>query len=558
MISVKGLYKTYGTATVLAGVDFIIGNGQRAAIVGYNGTGKTTILKILAGLEEVDAGKIEFAPGARIGYLPQDTSLVGTQSILGYLKEVSGLAAAEATMAECVVKLDQPEARCHYEAAQDLFDHMNGYEFDYRVEVMLAGFGLEQLGMGTSLSELSSGQKSKVALIAMLLRQDNVLLLDEPTNNLDLPALIWLEDYLKKSDATVLVVSHDRRFIDRIADKVIELDWRLRTTTTTHGTYTDYLTMCARRREQQRLDYIIQQAEIDRLSESAESLRRRASAGAGYVGTDNDKFQRGFKRDKAAGSARGAKAIEQRLEQMDRSEKPFERVPLNIHLHREMGEGGREIRLVDVVSGYSDAFTVGPISLTIPFGQRVGILGMNGSGKSTLLKTITCQLASLSGRVELGSGLRIGNMMQEHDSLPRDLSPLDVLARETDLDLSERYALVAQFGMDPTRAKELVATLSPGARARLLLAIFAARRVNALVLDEPTNHLDLEAMEALEEALENFCGTLIIVSHDRYFMEHARLDQISIVGEGTVTPIADFAHYLEQAEVRAKRLLRSL
>ena len=171
-----------------------------------------------------------------------------------------------------------------------------------------------------------------------------------------------------------------------------------------------------------------------------------------------------------------------------------------------MGEGNREIRLVDVVSGYSAAFTVGPVSLAIPFGKRIGILGMNGSGKSTLLKTIAGRLTPLAGRVEMGSGLKIGNMMQEHDTLPRDLSSLEVLERETTLDLSGRYALVARFGMDPTRAKEPVAVLSPGARARLLLAIFAARRVNALVLDEPTNHLDLEAMEALEEAMEASAG----------------------------------------------------
>ena len=558
MISVQGLQKSYGTTTVLAGVDFIVGKGQRAAIVGYNGTGKTTILKILAGLEEADAGKIDFGPNARIGYLPQDTSLAGRQSIIDYLKEASGLAAAEATMTECAEKLSEAEAKRRYEAAQDLFDHMNGYEFEYRVELMLAGFGLERLGLETSLSQLSSGQKSKIAMIAMLLRQDDILLLDEPTNNLDLPALIWLEDYLKKSEVTVLVVSHDRRFIDRIADKVIELDWRLRTATVTHGTYTDYLAMCVRRREQQRLDYLAQQAEIERLSDSAEAARRRATAGSQFVGTDNDKFQRGFKRDKAAGSARTAKAIETRLEQMDLVERPFERVPLNIHLDREMGEGNREIRLVDVVSGYSAAFTVGPVSLAIPFGKRIGILGMNGSGKSTLLKTIAGRLTPLAGRVEMGSGLKIGNMMQEHDTLPRDLSSLEVLERETTLDLSGRYALVARFGMDPTRAKEPVAVLSPGARARLLLAIFAARRVNALVLDEPTNHLDLEAMEAFEEAMESFRGTLIVVSHDRYFMERARLDEILIVADGAVVPIENFARYLEQAQERAKRLLRAL
>lgn len=556
MIKLEHLKKSFGATIVLEDVSFILGDKQRAALVGYNGTGKSTILKILAGLEPADSGLVEISPGARIGYLPQDTSVIGQESISDYVRGITGISALEIEMQDALDHIDQPGAQARYDKALDLFENLNGYEFEYRLETMLRGFGLEHISPARSVTQLSSGQKSKVALIALLMQDNDVLLLDEPTNNLDLSALIWLEDFLRKSSATVLVVSHDRRFVDRIATKIIELDWHTRTANIMNGTYTDYLAEMARRRERQRQEYAAQQEEIERLSGRADSIKRRAAAGAKM--SDSDKFRQGFMRDKASKSAQGAKAIEKRIEQMDLVEKPFERDPLRIEVSKNVREGSAEIDLMGVQAGYPGQFTVGPVSLHIPFGTRLGILGMNGVGKSTLLKVITGHTAPLTGSVQIGSGVNMGDMLQEHDTLPRQLSPIEYMQERVGIERSEAYGLLARFGIPAPQAKEPIGALSPGGRARMLIALFSALGKNVLVLDEPTNHLDLEAMDALEEALGSFEGTLIVVSHDRHFISQANLDTLLEVVDGRLEKIDDWDAYLRAAEERAQRLIRSL
>ncbi|MEK6536467.1 MAG: ATP-binding cassette domain-containing protein, partial [Actinomycetota bacterium] len=398
-------------------MSFVLGVGQRGALVGYNGTGKTTILKIVAGELAADAGSVELNPGATVGYLPQDTSVVGDEPITEYLRRATGLAALEEEMALLGECLEELEAQKRYGTVLSNYERMHGYEFERRVQAMLSGFGLEDVESARAVSSLSGGQKTKVALVALLLREDDVLLLDEPTNNLDLPALIWLENFIRASRATVLMVSHDRQFVDRVANKVIELDWHTRTARMTNGTYSDYLVVRKKEQARQAADYEAQQEEIERLEERAEAMKRRARQGAQFIGTDNDKFLRGFKRDQAGKSGRGAKVLEQRIEQMDKVEKPFEREPLSIPVTRKLGEGNRDVALKDVVVGYPGGFTIGPVSLAMPFGRRLCLLGANGTGKSTLLKTITGHVTPRAGTVQIGSGVRLGDMMQEHESL---------------------------------------------------------------------------------------------------------------------------------------------
>ena len=557
MINAQGLQKSYGTVSVLADVTFTLGDGQHAALVGHNGTGKTTILKILAGLVTADVGKVDFGPLARVGYLPQDTSAVGDETVFDYVRRVMGLDGLETEMNELSVRFEEPGVPERYAAAEAAFERVGGYGLERRVESMLAGLGMERVSLSSSVARLSSGQKSKVAMAALLLQDNDVLLLDEPTNNLDLPALAWLETFIHGSKATVLVVSHDRRFIDRIADKVIVLDWHTRRALVSNGTYSDYLIQSEKERARQLEAYLGQQEEIGRLSARAVQMKQRAAAGARWTGSDNDKHLRGFKRDQSSGSGRGAKAIERRIEQMQRVEKPFERDPLDIDIGEDLGVGDRTIRLVDVVAGRPGGFVVGPISQQAAFGERFGILGMNGVGKSTLLKTVTGHLAPISGRVYVGGGVRMGDMLQEHDTLPRDLSPFAFLKERAGFDEPRTYALLARFGVSANIAKESIVTLSPGGRARVLIALFSALQKNVIVLDEPTNHLDLEAMDALESALEFYQGTIIIVSHDRYFLEKMRLDTLVELVDGHLQKIEDFAGYLRQAEERAKRLMHT-
>lgn len=558
MIKAKKLHKNYGSLPVLTDVSFSLERGQKVALVGGNGTGKTTLLKIIAGLEELDGGVLEFVQDACIGYLPQDTNIVGDMTISTYLRHVAGIDVLENEIEELSSHLADPVNAKRYNDVQEKYEHLNGYAFTRRMEVMLSGFGFDNISLDHKLSNLSSGQKSKVALVGILLKGVDLLLLDEPTNNLDLPALVWLEDFLKKTEAACIIVSHDRRFLDRVVRKVFELDWNTRTLNITRGTYSDYLEMVVKQTARQKENYRLQQEEIGRLSDKARDKRADAARGARWVGKDNDKFLRGFKRDQAGKSSRVAKAIDKRIEQMDKVEKPVEKDLFEIPLEAVVGSGTLDASLVDVVAGYSGGFKVGPMSFELQYGNRICIMGLNGAGKSTLLKTLTGQLSPLSGKIKIGSGVRIGNMMQEHETLLRDSTLLEFLAERAHLDQQASYAKLAKFGFDDRQVRLPIATLSPGGRARFLLALFSAQSVNMLVLDEPTNHLDIEALGAIEEVMKTYRGTVVLVSHDRYFLEKASLDIVYVLSDGILARIPDYKTYEVAAEERAQKLLKLL
>ena len=558
MLQAKHIQKSYGSLTVLADVSFSLAKGQKVTLVGDNGTGKTTIHKIIAGLVEPDAGEIELAKNTCIGYLPQDTSLSGDETISAYLRRIAGIDTLEQKLEALASHLEDKTKSLEYGDAHEQYERLDGYAFEHRIKMMLAGFGLDSIGIDHRLSDLSSGQKNKVALAGILLKGVDLLLLDEPTNNLDLPALIWLEDFLRKSDAACIAISHDRRFLDRVVRKIFELDRHTRVLNISGGTYSNYLAMVVKRIARQKEGYRLQQEEIERLSEQAQQQRVASARGSNWRGSDNDKFLRGFKRDRAGRLSRMAKNIEKRIDQMEKVEKPIERDPFEIPLKAEVGPGTLDIRLVDVVAGYPDGFTIDPVSFEVRYGSRVGIMGLNGTGKSTLLKTITGQLMACGGTIEIGSGVKIGNMMQEHESLPRDRTLLEFLKERAGLKEQDSYAKLAKFGFEEGQVKQPIGTLSPGGRARLLLALFSAQSVNVLVLDEPTNHLDLEALEALEETIEAYRGTILLVSHDRYFLEKARLDSMYTLSEGVLTRILDYKTYVAQVEERASQLLKSL
>ncbi len=549
MIKVKNISKSYKSLNILSDVSFSLADGQKAALVGYNGTGKSTLLKIIASEETFDAGIVEISRTARIGYLPQDMSLAGDETIIHYLKRVSGIGQLEKELVS---------GEKFSEKTQSAYEERGGYSFSHRMEMMLAGFGLADVDTERELSSLSSGQKSKIALAGILLSDADLLLLDEPTNNLDLPALIWLEDFLKTSKATAIIVSHDRRFLDGVAKKIFEIDWQTRVLTVTNGNYSDYLAQCIKRRSRQKEVYEAQQEEIVRLSDRAQSLKESAKRGSRWVGSDNDKYLRGFKRDRAAGGAKGAKAIEARIEQMEKVEKPVNRKPFAIPLIFDESHHNRDIEIHNLIAGYPGEFTIGPMSLDIKFGTRIGILGLNGSGKSTLLKTIAGYLPSIGGIITIGNGVVLGDMLQEHDSLPRETLLLEYIERRADVDREHAYGILGSFGFNEEQARTNIGALSPGGRARLLLALFSVLSVNTLLLDEPTNHLDLEAMEALEEALTEYDGTIIAVSHDRTFMEKLSPDDLFLVEHGSLVHMSTYQSYVATIEKSVKRMLKLL
>ncbi len=549
MIKTEKIYKSYGAENVLSGVSFSIEAGQKIALVGYNGTGKTTLLKILAGRETPDSGTLKIRRGIRIAYLPQDISIAGHETVIEYLKKSSGVGDLEKKIAG---------GRETASIAEKEYSIRNGRTFVHRAETMLVGFGLSANDLDRYLDELSSGEKSKVALVGVILADPNLILLDEPTNNLDFPALILLEEFLKRSKAAVMIVSHDRRFLDRVAQKIFEIDWKTRTLSITRGNYTSYLAQRAKQHERQEEEHRAQQEEIARLKDCARKIKVDAEKGARWVGTDHDTSLWGFKRDRSARSSKKAKAIETRIEQMNIIDSPAKRKPFLLILDPEKNRGGQDILIKDLIAGYPSGFLVGPFSIDIKAGTRVMILGLNGSGKSTILKTIAGVLQPISGSVITGSGVTFGDMTQEHEALPRNEELLTYIKRRAGVDEEHAYGVLGKFGFSVAQGRMPIDALSPGGRARLLFGLFSIFSVNTLLLDEPTNHLDLEAVESLEEMLGDYGGTVVAVSHDRAFIEKIAPDVFLFIESGTVRRIDDYSAYLDAIEQNTKRAIRSL
>jgi ATP-binding cassette, subfamily F, member 3 len=542
-ISVKEISKCYKETEVLNKISFSLGRRQKIGLAGDNGVGKSTLLKILAGIVKPDSGLILKRKGLTISYVPQDPSFNQESAISVYdylFQEVFG------------------------ERKNDLLQSEQGKQgndknFQHRMELFLSGFGLGEIKKERLINTLSSGQKSKLFLTGVLLSNPDLLLLDEPTNSLDLPALIWLEDFLHRSKTALIVVSHDRLFLDRIVSKVFEIDKETHSLKIIRGRYFDYLTQLEKEWDRQRREYEEQRKTIKRLKKTIKIKKNRAVQGARFQGKDNDKFQRGFKRDRAAKSGKTAKAIEKRLEQIELIKKPVEKDIFRIFIQPLKTEGSKSIILDQVVAGYSDnGFSLDKINMVIPYGARVIILGLNGVGKSTLLRTISGELPALSGRVEIGKGLVMGNLMQEHDNLPRRKSLKEFLVQRTDLETQEIYNLISKFGFRAEEIDKKIDSFSPGARSRLLLALFSSLSVNVLLLDEPTNHLDLEALNALEEAIDHYQGTIILISHDRYFLKRFRSTATYLLSEKKLIRQTSFQNYLKKAEKKSQRLIKIL
>ena len=545
-LKVDHIQKSYGPTTVIDDVSFLVERDQKIGLVGNNGSGKSTLLKIMAGIIEPDKGRITTRKGLRIGYMPQDANLASDETIRHYLRRVSGIEDLESRLETSPEAVDQYESR-------------DGYAFESRMQSTLAGFGLNKINPDRPVNTLSSGQKSKVLMAGVLLSDADLLLLDEPTNNLDLPALIWLEDFLSRSAATCIIVSHDRLFLDRVVSKIFEINWHTRTIAITNGKYSDYLENLAKERVRQQAEYEQQRDETQRLAEVAQRRRAAAEKGSHYQGSDNDKYDRGFKRDRAARSGKSARAAEKRIEHMEPMEKPIERDKLRIHIRPLKPGGCTDIALQDTVMGYPESdFRLGPITINIAYGSRVAILGLNGSGKSTLLQTIGKELAPLAGSVDVGNALIVGNFMQEHDNLPLDKSLKSFLTQQGHLTLSDSYTMAIQYGFNEDELDKPIGDFSPGGQSRILLAILSALSVNVLLLDEPTNHLDIDALDALEEAITHYQGTIILVSHDRYLLQKFNPTDTYVIADGKLTREQSYTAYLENAKREAKRLINRL
>lgn len=558
MLTVREIHKSYGLNTALGGVTFSLSRGEKIAIVGPNGCGKSTLLRIIAGLEEADKGEVELAKHLEIGYLPQQVTVSSDESVETYLRRVVGLTEIEEQMHRLEVKLEDPTAVAEYTALRERYQNLHGYAFTHRAEALLEGFGLEGNSLNRNVESLSGGQKMKVALSGVLLKGVDLLLLDEPTNNLDIPALEWLEYFVRNTPVGCVIVSHDRRFLDATISKVGEIDWFKRTMTVFPGTYSAFLDHKRKLILQQKEEYRRQQEEIARIEEQARRKKAAASRGAHWGGSDNDKMLRGFKRDRAAKSARTGKALERRIEQMEKLERPNEREEFVIPLEPIEGVAKHSIDAVKTVAGYPGGFSIGPFSLSIKYGDRAVVLGVNGSGKTTVLKTLTGALVPLSGSVKIGSSLILGNLTQDQEGVPLDVTPLEFFTRSGAASEQEVFHLLDRFGFEEHEARKKLSDFSVGGRVRLLLALFSARKTNVLVLDEPTNHLDIEGMDALEAVLQGYTGTIVLTSHDRYLLEAVRPTRVYEIADGTIHESSLERYNPSSIRARMERLMRRL
>lgn len=560
MLVVKNISKIFGIRTVLSGVTFALGPGQKAALVGPNGVGKSTLLKILAGIETPNRGEVNIARHIGVGYLSQEVDALSDETVEEYVRRVSGIVDIENQMRTLEPNLDDAKILEEYTEIAELYQRAGGYDFERRIRNVLDGFQLALVELDRPMTQLSGGQKTKVSLTAILLKGVDMLFLDEPTNNLDLPALIWLEEYLLASPAICVIASHDRRFLDRVVSKVLEIDWFKRDITLHTGNYTDYADRKALERRRLHEAWRLQQEEMRRLQKAALEKHDWAAAGAVQPWSDNDKMGRNFARDRSKKLSVTGNAISTRLEQMEKVERLEEREPLRLRFTPIPEDQHQDIELKGVVAGYAGGFRIGPISLEIPFGSRIGIVGANGSGKSTLLKTIVGDLSPFEGSVEKGEALRFGNFTQEHDNLPKNKTIKWFFGEVAGLyDAVKMVHLLQAFhigAMDVSR--DLIGELSPGERARLLMAAYSMMNINVLVLDEPTNHLDIEAIEALEEVLEQYGGTVILVTHDRYFLERIPKLDTYLLADGKLECIGDYGEYAKRLEKEAQFMVRRL
>lgn len=537
----QGLAGGYGHRTLFEGVDLTVAPGDVVGVVGANGAGKSTLLRVLAGVDEPLAGSIALAPAdAFVGWLPQEHERIAGETVAEYVARRTGCAEATSQMDATAAALGDPEAvgaDDAYATALERWLASGAADLDERMPVVLADLGLE-VGADALMTGLSGGQAARVGLAALLLSRFDIALLDEPTNDLDLDGLERLETFVAGLRGGVVLVSHDREFLARSVTRVLELDLAQNSHRVYGGGYDAYLEERATLRRQAREKYEeFAETKAD-LVARARTQREWSSQGvrnAMKKSPDNDKIRRKASMESSEKQAQKVRQMESRIARLDEVEEPRKEWKLEFTI----GAAPRSSAVVSTLSGAvfrQGDFTLGPVSLQVNGGERIGITGPNGAGKTTLLRGILGRQTPDEGSASLGSSVAIGEIDQARSLLVGQRPLADAFeGLVPEMSSADVRTLLAKFGLKADHVTRPVDGLSPGERTRAGLALLQARGVNVLVLDEPTNHLDLPAIEQLEQALESYTGTLLLVTHDRRMLDSVHTDRHWRVEAGRVT-----------------------
>ena len=532
VLSAQNVAKAFGAHAVLRDVSLTLQQGDRLGLVGVNGCGKTTLMRILAGLDAADSGEISLARGTRIGYLAQQDMVSSGLSVFDELKKVyepvfdmeRRLRALETEMSLAHEDAQRfARLSSEYDRLLHAFEEADGYAWKSMVTGVLNGLGFRPGQYDQVVDSLSGGERTRLCLARLLLQKPDLLLLDEPTNHLDMETLQWLENYLSAYPGSVLVISHDRYFLDHVCTGMVEI--LMGNAEQYSGNYTSYMSQRQERFETRMRAYELQQKEIER--QQAIIARYRM-----------------YNREK---SIRAAESREKALNRMEKLEKPVDERSIRLRFEARRRTGEDVLFLQAVSKSYADKHLFSHLSLHVRSGDRIALIGPNGVGKSTLIKLITGDEKADMGEIRYGANLDIGYYDQHQSSLHPDKTVLDeVWDRFPRMEQSDVRGALGMFLFTGDDVLKPIRTLSGGEKGRVALTTLMLRRDNLLLLDEPTNHLDMESREVLEDALSDFGGTLITVSHDRYFINRVANRILEMRPDGVTEYIGNYDDYIER------------
>ncbi|MDR0879131.1 MAG: ABC-F family ATP-binding cassette domain-containing protein [Clostridioides sp.] len=535
VLSCSNLSKYFGIDPVFKDVDFTVNEGEKIGVVGVNGTGKTTLFKVICGIYEHDTGNIFTSKDSEIGYLEQNTNFLSERTVLGEVLQVfESLIKMEQNLRDLEKEIadegthNNPELlekiMDEYARKLELFSELNGYGYKSEAKGVLRGLGFGEADFDKEINVLSGGEKTRVLLAKLLLKKPTLLLLDEPTNHLDSDAIEWLELFLKQYKGTVLTISHDRYFLDQTVERIFELsNQKLRQY---NGNYTDFVELSKIEKELEKKKFADQQKEIKKQQESIDLLKS-------------------FGREK---QVRRARSKEKQLDKIERLDKPdSERAKARIRFSTATVSGNDVLAVRDVSMGYDDRTLFTDLSIDIYRGEKIALIGPNGIGKSTLFKIIHGEEEALSGTVNFGKNVDVAYFHQEHKNLNLNNTIIDEIWEDNpQLLQTDIRNMLGSFLFQDEDVFKKISSLSGGEKARVALLKMILSHSNFLLLDEPTNHLDIDSKDVLESALRDYTGTIFTISHDRYFINQIAT-KIMVLDEGGITEyLGNYDYYLEK------------